>query len=163
MKIIIPILLLSILNLPHIPQGGPPPKLPTQSAPPTPQQTLDAYKVITITPDLLCMASVIYGESRGEPLEGQVAVAWTLRNRSDRSGESYCTESQRHRQFAIGHYRLRDRAWDKAERIAFLVDRGAFKDPSGGATHFHSGPEPYWTKAAVKTTTIKNHTFYRSE
>ncbi len=151
---------LSVFILPQAETGGAS-SFPTQkTAPPTIQQTLDAFKVITLSPDLLCMAAVIFGESRGEPLEGQIAVAFTLRNRSVASGETYCTESHKPHQFYVSNYRLRTPAWDTAETIAFLVGTGRVSDPVGGATFFHSGSKPYWTTTLKQTRKIGGHSFY---
>ena len=36
--------------------------------------------------DLNIMAKTIWGEARGEPYNGQVAVAWVIRNRAERGG-----------------------------------------------------------------------------
>ena len=40
-----------------------------------------------MTPDDLdVMARTLFGEARGEPLEGKIAVAWVIRNRADHPG-----------------------------------------------------------------------------
>ena len=44
--------------------------------------------------DIDILARTIYGEARGEPLEGQIAVAWVVRNRA--------TLADHRRQFGIG-------------------------------------------------------------
>ena len=36
--------------------------------------------------DLMIMAKTIWGEARGESHNGQVAVAWVIRNRAERGG-----------------------------------------------------------------------------
>ena len=36
--------------------------------------------------DLMIMAKTIWGEARGEGRNGQVAVAWVIRNRAERGG-----------------------------------------------------------------------------
>lgn len=33
--------------------------------------------------DVVTLARTLWGEARGEPIEGQVAVAWVIRNRAD--------------------------------------------------------------------------------
>lgn len=36
--------------------------------------------------DIDILARTIYGEARGEPWEGKIAVAWVVRNRAERGG-----------------------------------------------------------------------------
>ena len=48
---------------------------------------------------LLCLAMVVNGEARGEPLYGQVAVAMVVLNRAHETRRETCEESRRYAQF----------------------------------------------------------------
>src|ERR1035437_1636643 len=48
---------------------------------------------------LICVASVIYHEARGEPYKGQVAVASVALNRADKNRTNVCAEINKQGQF----------------------------------------------------------------
>lgn len=114
--------------------------------------------------DLDCLAKVIYHEARGEPEEGQVAVAWVVMNRlnSQRFSNTICGVVYQKSQFSwtAFKYKIRDRnAYELAENLARLVLYEAIPDPTNGAIYFDSlGRKPgRKTKQLVK---IKHHYFY---
>jgi hypothetical protein len=120
-----------------------------------------------------CLTEALYFESRGESLEGQVAVAEVILNRVDsplyprtvcgvvkqRGGGgcqfSYVCGGRTHRMYE------RDAA-DLAGRIARAMLDGAPRLLTDGATHFHArNVRPGWSKRFAHTTSIGAHVFYR--
>ena len=115
---------------------------------------------------LFCLAFNVYFEARGEPLQGQWAVAEVTMLRAKNSGRSLCEEVFEDRQFS---WNLIERpvvrkgeAWD----TALYVARGTLISPanfSKGATHFHNNSvKPKWAKSLCETVRIGKHIFYRS-
>lgn len=126
---------------------------------------------------LFCIATAVYFEARGEPLEGQAAVAWVVHNRvnSWRYPDTACKvvtedEHRRHQcQFSYMCDGKRediydDWAYTKALAITMLTAAGFVQDPSLGATHYHATRvRPWWAAELQRTTRIDNHIFYRGE
>lgn len=120
-----------------------------------------------------CLTEAIYFESRGERLEGQIAVAEVILNRVDNPlyPHSVCAVVKQRGgggcQFSYvcdGRAdRMRDRtAADLAGRIARAMLDGAPRVLTDGATHFHTkGVKPSWSKRFARTTSIGAHLFYR--
>lgn len=127
---------------------------------------------------LMCVAVAIYFESRGEPVEGQVAVAHVIRNRIEdpRYPDNACDVVKqgyywkgfpiRHKcQFSFYCDGLSDnpknlQAWEDALYIAELS--GNIPDTTGGATHYHSTKVfPHWAYTGEVTTKIHRHVFYK--
>lgn len=90
-----------------------------------------------------CIAEAVYFESRGEPVDAQVAVASTVVNRG-----RPCEVVRQRGQFSyrkLKKRRIDDKsAWRQAAEVAVLVQAGAIsKYPS---THFHdTSVVPKWT------------------
>jgi spore germination cell wall hydrolase CwlJ-like protein len=110
----------------------------------------------------LCLAAAIYGEARDQPIDGQTAIADVIRTRveSSRYPDNVCEVVFAPRQFAP--------ATEFNEPLALYVALSlAFNENTAGieATHFHSGPSPYWAKAEnfVLVGEIKDHVFYLEE
>ena len=115
--------------------------------------------------DVLALARTLWGECRGESYEGQVAVAWVIRNRAEHPGwwsrergdgipddtiEAVCLD--RH-QFSCWWDRQAQRVRNRtiaqlgtlyplAEDV--LADR--IPDPTGGADHYHTILRPEGVK-----------------
>lgn len=125
----------------------------------------------------LTVARTVWGEARGEPWIGQVAVAWVIRNRVARPGwwgrdyESVCLAP---RQFscwddtpAIIDQTPRTMPNCYAAACAVLLDDEP--DPTAGATHYHSIRRPSWAAqwppgwaaSLTETARIGGHVFYR--
>ena len=155
------ILALLPLLLPRGGQSSDATRIPAPEVHPSLSQQVEAFKFLSYSTDVLCMAEKIVLESRGEPLIGQVGVAWVIKNR----GENYCEIVSKRKQFARlpGNYSFEGQAWETAKKIAWLVDKGFVADPTNGADHFHSKNEPYWGKKIPTTVRIKNHHFHRSD
>lgn len=136
--------------------------------------------------DVLAMARTLFGECRGESLNGQIAVAWVIRNRAEHPGwwsrnrdgipddtiEAVCLEPH---QFSCwwDAQALKVRTVTVAKLKLFillaqdiLADR--IPDPTDGADHYHTilRPEyakvwpPKWAQGRTGKT-IGSHVFYR--
>lgn len=134
-----------------------------------------------------CLAQNIYFEARGEPAQGQIAVAYVTMNRKKdyRYPNTLCevikqgpisnwflTEQNkivplRHKcQFSWWCDGQSDSpkdmwAWGRAMDIAAGVINGKYEDPTGGALWYHNTEvNPEWNKQVVYTTKINKHIFY---
>jgi Cell Wall Hydrolase len=128
--------------------------------------------------DALCLTQAIYFEARGEPLEGQLAVAQVVLNRYDNPSypKSICAVVYEHRpgtasyacQFSFACDKWPEiiwnsEAWAIAKTIAFLANSRRLSDTTGGrATHYHTTwVSPDWSGKIKFTRTLGNHIFYR--
>lgn len=116
---------------------------------------------------LLCLAMTIYGEARGESIQGQLAVAQVVVNRTKHPDfpSDVCAVTFQPKQFAPAK-KISDiaepRAFLLALRIADEVLRNLPVDSTKGATHFFSGSHtPYWTQSMLVTGRIGDHIFLR--
>lgn len=125
----------------------------------------------------LCLALNIYHEARGEPLDGQIAVANVTMNRAESDRRKVCSvvteKSQfswtigavhftRDKAYLMKHARPTDmKAWKQSLRVAKYVLNGA-RDESRGATFYHADRvKPKWRLGLQKTRVIGNHIFYK--
>ena len=127
--------------------------------------------------DIDKLARTIWGEARGEPLEGQVAVAWVVLNRFNKgvqSGATIARTATRPFQFSAWNKNdpNRDQLLNANERtpgfltavkIAAQVLGGEITDPTHGATHYHANSiqPPFWATTGSVTRQIGNHIFYK--
>ncbi|HET9067390.1 MAG TPA: cell wall hydrolase [Amaricoccus sp.] len=123
-----------------------------------------------------CLAEAIYFEARGEPLDGQVAVAEVVLNRTSdrRFPNTVCgvtnqgVGSGRGCQFSYACDGNSDVmksavARSRAEKLAALMLAGQPRTVTSGATYFHTrSVRPSWSHRMVRTATIGHHYFYRS-
>ncbi len=122
-----------------------------------------------------CLAQAVYFEARGEPTEGQAAVARVILNRvgDERFPSTICgvvfqnQASLNQCQFHFACDGRPDRpheaaAWDTANRIAFMVRENWMADPVGDSKYFHSVTvgKPGWTTNMVQTARLGSHLFY---
>lgn len=132
-----------------------------------------------------CLATMIYGEARGESRLGQVAVAHTALNRA--KTKSVCNIVLAPKQYSIfnNNPALRQAAlslqveplqrnvidkksWKKAWIIAHNTYLGITPDPTKGATHYVADKVmkiknyryPRWTKQFEQVAVIENHRFF---
>lgn len=121
-----------------------------------------------LSPELKCLASAIYFESRSESLSGQLAVGRVIvnRTRSGRFPSSYCGVVYQPSQFSFVHgaYQraadTRSRLWHNALAIAQIAHTGAWQSEAEGALYFHAARvSPKWRLHRVAQ--IDNHIFYR--
>lgn len=118
--------------------------------------------------ELECLAAGIYFESKGEPLDGQLAVGQVIANRADshRFPDSYCGVVLQRGQFSFvrhgawPHIRRDSRSWKTAVAIARIVDRDLKDSSAEDALYFHARRvKPGWHKTRVAS--IGNHIFFR--
>jgi N-acetylmuramoyl-L-alanine amidase len=117
-----------------------------------------------------CLALNIYHEARGEPAEGQIAVAHVTLNRveSRRFPNNICDVVWQSRQFSWTHDGRSDTprdaaAWDTAQRIADIAINwhSVGEDFSYSALFYHADyVTPYWSYIFEPTVTIGVHIFY---
>ena len=117
-----------------------------------------------------CLASAVYFESRGEPIQGQLAVAQVVINRSlsGRYPPDLCGVITQHAQFSFvhnGRIPMADRAseaWRKAVAIAHIAeDKLAQADVSTDVLWYHATyVSPSWGKRLTRQTQIGLHIFY---
>jgi N-acetylmuramoyl-L-alanine amidase len=125
------------------------------------------------TPNLYCLALNIYFESRGEPLEGQYAVADVTLNRAESEyfPDTICDVVYQRRQFSWTHQiqnsrnpRLSERqAWYLAQQVALeITELDIMRGITNSATYFHANyVRPRWRLSFEKTIRIGTHLFYR--
>jgi len=105
----------------------------------------------------LCIAAAIYGEARNQPIDGQIAIADVINTRVDSPlyPNDACRVVFAKRQFAPATDFHNPVALARALSIAIAGESLGID-----ATHFHSGPPPYWADAFTLVGTIADHTFY---
>lgn len=128
------------------------------------------------------LARTLWGEARGESLAGQIAVAWTIRNRvfdgkaKSWWGEGYAGVCQKPYQFScwnkndpnyvflIGIKQIAFRELAQARIAADQVVDGKVEDPTGGATHYYATTmpkAPAWAAKAKQTLKLGHHVFFK--
>lgn len=137
--------------------------------------------------DVLAVARTIWGEARGESREGQIAVAWVIKNRAlnpswwsakkgdgipDHTPEAVCLQPWQFSCWWDGQAaKVKTRTQAQLGPIytlAYEVLHDLIPDPTEGANHYHTilRPEgvkvwpPVWAKGKVGKR-IGSHLFYR--
>ena len=115
--------------------------------------------------ELACLAAAVYFESRGEPAEGQLAVAQTILNRveSGRFASTICGVINQPHQFSFDKSRVPRPGvdWQRAQAIARIAIGDLWRDVAPRATAFHAvRVSPNWA-GKTRVATIGNHVFYR--
>lgn len=133
-----------------------------------------------------CLATMIYGEARGESERGQIAVAYTAVNRATK--KSVCKVVLAPKQYSVFNNNpalklaatsihvepvqknsIDEKSWKQAVRVANIVLKKKVEDPTKGATHYLA-PElmkkkkyryPKWSKVYQLTAVIDKHSFYK--
>ena len=142
------------------------------------EQARQAAVVQNRDTDINCLAENVYHEARGEPLEGQYAVAEVTMNRV-RSGsfpESICAvvheqrwDSVRRRYVGAFSWteleslrRPRGAAWQRAVEVATAVYDGEHAPSVPNALYYHAKHiKPRWANTNRRVATIGQHVFYR--
>ncbi len=116
-----------------------------------------------------CLAASVYFESKGEPLEGQLAVAEVIMNRVESGGRfpaSICKVVFQKGQFhfvrngGFPPIAKSSRAWREAVAIARIAMDEAWESRASKAMFFHARRvSPGWNK--VRVAQLGNHVFYR--
>lgn len=131
---------------------------------------------------IVCLAMNVYHEARGEPLDGQLAVAQVTMNRveSERFPDSVCDVVYQGHRDARGNM-IRNKCqfswycdgrddrpynkdeWDASMDVATAVlTPGGAEDLVGGAMWYHADyVDPYWAPTMTKTAKIGVHIFYK--
>lgn len=120
--------------------------------------------------EMMCLAQAVYFESRGEPLDGQLAVARVVINRaeSSRFPDDYCAVVTQRAQFSfvrggrIPSPNTGSAAWTRAKAIARIAHGDLWESPAGDALYFHATyVRPSWARRMSRRAQIDNHIFYR--
>lgn len=128
--------------------------------------------------DITIAAKTIYGEARGEPLEGKYAVAHVIKNRAaladnhphfgDGSPASACLAKWQFSCWndptALQSIRDDDVKLDLFKTIARHVLGGGHKDNTNGATYYFANwmkEPPEWAKGHSPCAVIGKHLFFR--
>lgn len=120
--------------------------------------------------ELHCLAGAVYFEARGEELDGQLAVAQVIINRTEdgRFPKSYCGVVRQKGQFSFmrGHRMPQapsgSAAWERAVAIAQIAHQGLWESEAGDATFFHARHvKPGWSQRKTRLAQIDTHIFYR--
>ncbi|PXA84405.1 cell wall hydrolase [Nostoc sp. 3335mG] len=115
-----------------------------------------------------CLASSVYYESKGEPLNGQLAVAQVIMNRttSGRFPETVCGVVKQPGQFSflkrgtIPEPSHSNSAWQRAVAVATIARQGLWKQIAPSALFFHARRvSPGWGK--IRVASLGNHIFFR--
>jgi len=138
-----------------------------------------------------CLATMVYGEARGESLQGQVAVAFTALNRAGKAqNKTVCNVVLAPKQYSIFNNNpalqaaalsphleptqkniIDQESWKQALIVAQKVMRNQADDPTFGATHYLA-PKlmvlkkfkyPKWSKQYKMVVMIDGHKFYKSD
>lgn len=134
--------------------------------------------------DLDIVARTIWGEARGESLEGKIAVGWIIRNRADNpkwwsrnpddipddTPAAVCrdpaqfscwleSDPNRAKLLAVT---VTDAAFRECLMVTAGVLSGNMADPTGGANHYHAmSVAPRWAVGRQPDARVGNHLFYK--
>ena len=117
---------------------------------------------------------VLWGEARGEPSLGKLAIAWVIKNRALKNGTTLKQEILRPRQFSSFNPNDPNRqqmrlapgldptGWGRCESIADILDYTV--DPTHGALNYYNAKvvQPDWGRGSIawlEKAEIGNHVF----
>lgn len=144
-------------------------------AAPAPVPTLDQLIAqfetdVAADPEQDCLATAVYFESRGEPIQGQLAVAEVVMNRaaSGRYPPDVCSVITQPAQFSFvrhGRMPMADRAseaWRKAVAVAHIAQKklAQAEVPSDVLWYHATYVSPSWGKRLTRQAQIGLHIFY---
>lgn len=130
--------------------------------------TYSANRASTYAAD--CLARAVYFEARGEPLEGQLAVAQVVINRSrdPKFAGTICNVVREPAQFSfvrsgrIPNPNVGSDAWPKAVAIAHIALAGIKHSRVSDSLYYHAtSVSPLWRNAFSRKAKIGRHIFYR--
>lgn len=106
---------------------------------------------------VLCLSSVIYWEARGEPLQGQIAVAQVVLNRvkSKQYPNTVCKVVKQKKQFS---WYPKGRMRNDKRKLATEILLGRHPNPVGNSLYFSSNGVNWGKPLAYK---IGRHSFFR--
>ena len=123
-----------------------------------------------LSEELQCLAGAVYFESRGEPLDGQLAVAQVVINRAEdgRWPASYCGVVYQRSQFSfvrggrMPNINTSSAAWQRAKAVATIAHEGLWDSEAADAVYFHATRvRPSWSRRKTRLAQIDSHVFYR--
>jgi len=128
---------------------------------------ITALPSIDLDEEMRCLATAVYYEAKGEPLEGQLAVAQVILNRveSGRFAGSICGVVYQRGQFSFTWDKRPDRPansgmWRTAQAIAVIAATDNWREIVPNATHFHATRvSPGWARLK-RVASVGNHVFY---
>ena len=132
---------------------------------------VDATDVEAMDEEANCLATAVYFESKGEPLEGQLAVAQVVLNRavSGRYPTTLCGVVKQHKQFSFVRAGMFPRldancpAWRKARAIARIAQQHLVAALPRDVLWYHANyVSPRWREALIRVEQIGAHIFYRA-
>ncbi len=133
-----------------------------------------------------CLATMIYGEARGESQRGMAAVAWTAKNRA--KNKTICDVVLAPMQYSVFNDNpalrqaalsidiaprqknpIDEKSWQTAMAVADGVLSGKIQDPTLGSTHYlapslmkkNGWTYPKWARQYTLVTVIDNHKFFK--
>lgn len=120
---------------------------------------------------LMCLAVAVFFEARGEPLDGQYAVAEVIMNRVEdsRYPDTVCGVVFQDRQFSFTHDGKPDKLPRKATRASKRAKRVASQVLEGyrigiTSTHYHTvSVDPFWNAHYELDGLVGNHLFYTNK
>ena len=122
-----------------------------------------------MTSALLCLATAVYFEARGEDHMGQMAVAQVVVNRMEdpRYPNTICDVVWEPRAFSFTHDGKPDRMVHPESRSKALDVAKSTLDGGGigiTSTHYHTtSVDPYWNSYFTLDGQVGNHVFYTNE
>lgn len=160
----------------------------TSTAPPPPPAVLPSMQSVALSPFVVpvesadaavtTLAKTIWGEARGEPSQGRIAVAWVVVNRTRRqvsrwgmTVEKVCRQPEQFSCWNPGDPNLAgiknlsptDSVYGQCRVIAASVLKGEIPDPTKGSTHYHTGSvSPKWSRGKSPAVTIGAHHFFNN-
>lgn len=171
------------LATPSFPNPAPAPLAPAPVRPQTSPLTVNGYSALPLAAlvdansmgdlddEAICLATAVYFESKGEPLEGQLAVAQVVMNRaiSGRFPTTLCGVVKQRAQFsfvrggAFPSVDLGCEAWRKAQAIARIAQKHLVAELPHDVLWYHADyVAPRWREALVVVEKIGQHIFYRA-
>lgn len=129
--------------------------------------------------DVAIVQCTLYGEARGESLDGMAGVAWVIRNRVEHPGwwgTDYSSVCLRPKQFSCfnhgdpnrdkiiegySHSKYGDPTWRLCRYISHGVIYNWIPDLVHGANHYcHVNLHPKWAEEREVLIVVGNHKFY---
>lgn len=125
--------------------------------------------------DQFIWALTVWREARGEPYQGQVAVAWEILNAAKKYSRSIyaeCTHPLRYSSVTykkdpqLANFPLeKEPNWVTIQHLIEDIVAGKLTDPTNGATLYYADTIPFpesWDKTKVQETVhIGHHIFFR--
>lgn len=126
-------------------------------------RSIAALPSTELSEDVRCLATAVYFESKGEPIEGQLAVAQVILNRveSGRFASSVCGVVRQPGQFTFAYRSPASGTdWRVAQAVAVVAATRNWHEVAPDATYFHAKRvAPGWS-GMKRVSAIGNHIFY---